>query len=179
MAVRRAGSYSLKRVRPFTRKSKSKNKAYIKTIPFSKVTKFNSGNQKDFESGKHKYTVKLIAESKVQVRDIALESCRTLANKILEAEAPGQFFMAIKVCPHHFLRENKSAGGVAGADRISTGMTQSFGVIIGRAAIVAPGKDIVFVSCMDEKCAQIAKRALTTIKSKVPGRTRVVFEKLG
>lgn len=178
MALRKALSYSKKKTRPFTRKSRDKAKAYIKTIPFSKVTKFNSGNQKDFDSGKHKYSVKLIAEGKVLIRDNALESCRTLVNKILEAEAPGQFFMAIKVYPHHFLRENKSAGGVAGADRISTGMTQSFGVVIGRAAIVAPGKDIVFVSCLDERCAQIARRALVAIKAKVPGSTRIVFEKV-
>jgi large subunit ribosomal protein L10e len=83
----------------------------------------------------------------------------------------------VKIYPHHILRENKTAAG-AGADRLSSGMKHSFGVTIGRAAIVNSGKEIFFISCKDEKTAQIAKKALATIKAKIPCSSRIVFEKL-
>ena len=101
-----------------------------------------------------------------------------LLTKKLDEQATGQYFMSVKVHPHHFLRENKSAAAVAGADRISTGMTQSFGVVIGRAALVRSGNEILFVSCADEKTAHIAKSVLNMVKSKVPCKTRILFEKL-
>ena len=136
------------------------------------------GNQRAFAQNKHNYAVKLVSEQKVLIRDNALESCRMLINKLLDKQALGQYYFAIKVYPHHILRENKTAGG-AGADRISTGMQQSFGVTIGRAAIVNPGKEIFFISCENENVARIAKGILTHVKAKVPCKTRIVFEKIG
>ena len=179
MALRKASSYSKKKTRPYTRKSKARVKAYIKTIPQMKVVKFSMGNQGAFLGNKHNYAVKLVAEQKVLIRDNALESCRMLINKLLDRDALGQYYFAIKVYPHHILRENKTAGGTAGADRISTGMQQSFGVTIGRAAIVQNGKEIFFISCENENIARTAKRILTHVKAKVPCKTRIVFEKIG
>ncbi|MEK6928935.1 MAG: 50S ribosomal protein L16 [Nanoarchaeota archaeon] len=178
MGLRKALSYSKKYARPYTRNSRRKDKSYIKTIPPSKIVKFNTGNQKEYEQGKHTYSVKLIAGEWAQIRDNALEACRMLLTKKLDEQATGQYFMSVKVHPHHFLRENKSAAAVAGADRISTGMTQSFGVVIGRAALVRSGNEILFVSCADEKTAHIAKSVLNMVKSKVPCKTRILFEKL-
>lgn len=177
MALRKASSYSHRIARPYTRNSRSKNKAYIKVVPFSKIVKFSMGDVGAFKSGKHKYIVSMISKQRVQVRDAALESGRMHLHKILEDNAPGLYFAAVKVVPHHFLRENKSAGGMAGADRISTGMTQSFGQVIGRAAIVNPGSPIFIVSCADEKTARIARDALNTIRAKIPAESRIVFEK--
>ncbi len=178
MALRKASAYSKKKTRPYTRKSKARGKAYIKTVPQLKIVKFNMGNQGAFLAKKHHYAVRLVSEQKVLIRDNALESCRMLINKLLDRDAVGQYYFSIKVYPHHILRENKTASG-AGADRLSTGMQQSFGVTIGRAAIVNPGKEIFFVSCESENVARIAKRILTHVKSKVPCRTRIVFEKVG
>ncbi len=177
MALRKASAYSKKNTRPFTRKSRSKNKAYIKVVPFSKIVKFAMGDQAAYRDKKHGYSVRLLSEEGVMIRDNALESGRMLLHKILEDKIPGEYFMAVKVYPHHMLRENKTAAG-AGADRMSTGMTQSFGIVIGRAAIVKPGKEIFFVSAIDEKGARIARDALTTVKAKVPCKTRIVFEKV-
>jgi len=98
--------------------------------------------------------------------------------KIMDEKALGQYYLAIKVYPHHMMRENKSAGGMAGADRISSGMTQSYGIVIGRAAIVRPEQDILFISCADEKIAREARDLMMTVKAKMPCRTRVIFEKL-
>jgi large subunit ribosomal protein L10e len=177
MAIRKASSYSHRIARPFTRKSRSKTKAYIKVTPFSKIVKFTMGDTKSFRNGSHKFIVSMISEERVQIRDNALESGRMHLHKILEDSAPGLYYVAVKLFPHHFLRENKSAGGMAGADRISTGMTQSFGQVIGRAAIVTPGHPVFIVSCADEKTARLARDALNTIKPKIPAKTRIVFEK--
>jgi len=178
MAIRKASSYSHRIARPFTRKSRSKTKAYIKVTPFSKIVKYTGGDEKAFRTGNHKFIVSMISEERVQVRDNALESGRMHLHKIMEDSAPGMYFLRVKVVPHHFLRENKSAGGMAGADRISTGMTQSYGQVIGRAAIVNPGSPIFIVTCTDEKTARIARDALDTIKTKIPAKTRIAFAKL-
>ncbi|MEK6892899.1 MAG: 50S ribosomal protein L16 [Nanoarchaeota archaeon] len=178
MALRKALAYSKKYARPFTRNSKAKDKAYIKTIPYSKIVKFDGGDRMSWISGKNTYNVYLIAEEWAQIRDNALESGRMHLIKELDLNALGQYYLLVKVHPHHFLRENKSAAAVAGADRISTGMTQSYGVVIGRAALVHAGKMIFFISCANEKVAQAAKHALQKIRAKMPCKTRIVFEKL-
>lgn len=178
MGLRKALAYSKKNARPYTRTSRRKDKSYIKSIPHSKIVKFSGGNQKDFQEGKHSYNVYLTAVEKTQIRDNALEACRMLVTKELDENAPGQYFLIVKVHPHHFLRENKSAAAVAGADRISTGMTQSFGVIIGRAAIVNEGQKIIFISCANEKTAHVARNALVSAKAKAPCKTRIFFEKV-
>ncbi len=177
VSLRKASAYSKKKARPFTRKSKSRKKSYIKTIPGMKISKFDMGNQSDYRKGKHNYNIKLVSKEKIQIRDNALEACRTLLNKQLEREIPGQYYFNIKVYPHHLLRENKTAAG-AGADRLSSGMKHSFGIIVGRAAMVKAGGEILFVSVTNERAAHIAKRAMGTVKSKVPCRAKVVFEKV-
>ena len=141
------------------------------------LVKFQMGNVNAFNEGKHNYSVRLIAEERVLIRDNALEACRMFLTKKLDTEAPGQHYFAIKVYPHHILRENKIAAG-AGADRLSSGMRHSFGVAIGRAAIVNPGKEIFFISCDDDKIARIARDALIPVKAKIPGKCRIVFEKI-
>jgi large subunit ribosomal protein L10e len=178
MTLRKALAYSKKKARPFTRNSKAKNRAYIKTIPYSKIVKFDGGDRANYIAGKNTYKVYLIAEEWAQIRDNALESGRMHLIKELDTHALGQYYLLVKVHPHHFLRENKSAAAVAGADRISTGMTQSYGVVIGRAALVNQGKVIFFVSCANEKTAQVAKNAMQKIRAKMPCKTRVVFEKI-
>jgi large subunit ribosomal protein L10e len=178
-ALRKAAAYSKKRLRPYTRKSSRKNKAYVKAIPPLKTVKYNMGDMKSFREGKYPYVVRMLATEKAQMRDNSLESCRMIINKSLDKALPGQYYFVIKVYPHHILRENKSAGGTAGADRLSHGMKHSFGVTIGRAAIIQPGKEIFFVSCATEKAAQIVRNAMTKVKSKVPFRNKIVFEKIG
>jgi large subunit ribosomal protein L10e len=100
-----------------------------------------------------------------------------LAHKLMEEKIPGQYYFEVKVYPHHFIRENKMAAG-AGADRMATGMTQSFGIVIGRMALVSPNQVILFASCPDEKTAAVAKQCMTTVKSKFPCATKVVISKI-
>lgn len=177
-SLRKAAAYSKKTVRPFTRKARIRGKDYIKTIPQLKIVKFHIGNQKDYLEGKHHYMVKLISEQRVQIRDNALEAARMLLTKMMERSAPGKYYIAVKVYPHHMIRENKSAGGQAGADRISSGMTHSYGAVIGRAAIVRPEQEIFFISCVDDKTAREARDSLAMVKSKMPSKTKIIFEKI-
>ena len=177
MGLRKAASYSKKFARPYTRNSRRKGKAYIKTIPHVKVAKFTIGALKDYRAGKHKFKIRLVSERDVQIRDNALEAGRMHILKMIEKKIPGQYFIAVKVHPHHFLRNNKTSG-VAGADRLSTGMSHSFGTIEGRAAMVPKGKDIFFISCMDEKGARIIRDALESVRSKMPCATKVIFEQI-
>lgn len=177
MALRKALAYSKKRARPYTRNSKKKNRAYIKTIPHSKIAKFHLGSQQDFRDGKHLFAVRFIAMERVQIRDNAIEACRMYLAKILEENIPGQYYLSVRIHPHHMLRDNKTAAG-AGADRLSTGMSHSFGIVVGRAAMVEPGKDILFIACSNDKAARVARDALIQVRAKVPCKTKILFEKL-
>ena len=135
------------------------------------------GDTKQYPKGKYDYEVRLISEDKVQIRDNSIEACRMYINKVMDKNSPGQYFFGVKVYPHHILRENKTAAG-AGADRLSSGMRHSFGIAVGRAAILNPGKEIFLIACPDDRIARIARDALGDIKSKVPGRTRILFQKV-
>ena len=102
-SLRKAGAYSKKKARPYTRVSKTRKKAFIKTVPQLKVVKFGTGNKEAHLSDKHGFLVKYICMEKVQIRDNALEAGRLLITKILDKEIPGQFFFEVKVYPHHIL----------------------------------------------------------------------------
>ena len=177
MSLRKASSYSKQKARPYTRKSRDKSKAYIKVIPNNKIVRYNFGEIGAFNRNKFKFGVSMIADQRVLIRDNALESGRMQINKTLEMKLPKQFYFGVKVYPHHILRNNKAAAG-AGADRISTGMTQSFGVVEGRAAIVNAGQTIFFIATETEQGARVAREALTMVKAKIPCRTKVLFGKL-
>ncbi len=177
MALRKASAYSKKRIRPFTRKSKKRSKSYIKTIPQHKIVKFRMGDIKGFETGKLKNVLKLVAGERVLIRDNALEASRQTIHRTLEKEIPGQYYLEIKVFPHHILRENKVYSGASKGERVNTGMALSFGSTMGRAAIVSPEQIIFLVAFFHEKSKGIVGKAFGKIKSKVPCHTRIVFEK--
>ncbi len=177
MALRKASSYSKMPVLPYTRKSRDKSRAYIKVVPNNKIVKYFFGDISGFNNGRFKHVIRMIADERVLIRDNALESGRLQINKILELKLPKQFYFAVKVYPHHILRNNKAAAG-AGADRISTGMTQSFGVAEGRAAIVNSGQEIFFVATDTEQGIRVAREALTMAKAKVPCRTKILAGKI-
>jgi len=178
MGLRRAAAYSKKKARPFTRISSVKGKAYIKTVPPQKIVKFGMGNLKAFDSGKLGILLRLVSDERidVKIRDNALESSRQMLNKELDTTMPEMYFMAIKVYPHHILRENKQLAG-AGADRMQKGMQLSFGSNVGRAAIVRPGKEIFTVAVENEKHARLARDFLNQTKAKLPCKTRIIWER--
>lgn len=150
--------------RPYTRISKYKKKAYIKVTPAKRVVRFDNGNLKR----KFGYTLSLISKKQLQIRDIALEAGRQTSVRALEKHAgKNDFFLRIRVYPHHILRENPLASG-AGADRLSTGMAGAFGKPIGAAARVFRGQIICQVD-VNKQHLDVAKNALKKFSYKLPG----------
>ncbi len=175
VGLRKASAYSKIRVVPYTRISKQKKKAFIKTVPPQNIVKFTMGDEPGFNKGKFPHLLTMVSVEKAQVRHNALEACRQYLNKRLDEEFPGQYLFKVIPFPHHIQRENKMLTG-AGADRMQTGMSLSFGVPIGKAAIVKPKDRIFFIAVANPKAVQIVREALDKIRSKLPCKTRIVYE---
>ena len=172
MGLRIARAYSFKYARPYTRKSKVQKKSYIKTIPNTKTVKLNMGDITGFNSGKYDTTMTVFSKDNVQVRDNAIEAVRQYLHRFLTELVGKDFYFALKVYPHHILREH-ALGGVAGADRLSTGMANSFGKNIGRAAIVKANHPLFVVGVSGTKHEQIARDLINSSKSRLPCSIRV------
>jgi len=174
--LRKASSYSKRPVVPYTRTSKKKQKAYIKMIPPQKIVKFTMGREDLLRDGKLPYVLTMVSDEKAQVRHNALEACRQYINKKLTTELNDQFVFKVIPFPHHIQRENKMLAG-AGADRMQTGMQLSYGKAIGKAAIVKQGTRLFVLALPSEKAVAFARHALYQIKSKLPCKTRILYEK--
>lgn len=168
--LRKAVSY--RRIeRPYTRKSKYKNKMYVRSIPVSKVVRYTMGNP----SRTYEHALHLLSKADLQIRHNAIESARVVCSRVLEQNLPkGGYLFQIRIYPHHILRENPLAAG-AGADRMSTGMQRSFGKCIGVAAQVHKGKEIFTVK-VDKQYLETARRALKAAGHKFACRTQIVME---
>jgi large subunit ribosomal protein L10e len=140
---------------------------YIDAIPGLRIAKFTMGK---LTSG-YDYILRLISESKVQVRQNALEAARVGANKIIEKVGEDNYFLRLVPFPHVILRENKMIA-TAGADRLSEGMRRAFGKPIGLAARIEPG-DTVIELYVKKEYLDKAKEALRIAKSKLPMKTRL------
>src|SRR3989338_8821118 len=103
-------------------------KSFIRVTPAKRIVRYVMGSQ-----GNYDYTIFLCVGKDIQLRDNCLESARQTCNRLLEKTLVKNYFFRVRVYCHHILRENPLASG-AGADRMSTGMQQSFGKPIGVAA---------------------------------------------
>ena len=175
MALRKAASYSKKKVVPYTRISKKKGKSYIKTVPPQKIVKFSMGSESLYREGKLPHELLMISEEPVQIRHNALEACRQYLNKKFDKEFSGQYLFKVIPFPHHIQRENKMLVG-AGADRMQSGMQLAFGKPMGKAAIIKNRGRIFFVAVPNERAAQSARNTLKKIKSKLPCKTRILYQ---
>lgn len=148
--------------RPYTRKSKYRQKAYVRSVPTNKIIKFVMGSERK------EFDLKLSLNSKedIQIRHNSLEAARKTANKHLETKAIGAYFLKVRVYPHHVLRNNPLAAG-AGADRMSTGMAHSFGKAVGIAARIKKGQTVFEVRVNKDKL-DVAKEALNRARRKMP-----------
>ena len=174
-SLRKATAYSKKKVVPFTRVSKRRQKSYIKTVPHQKIVKFTMGKEDLYNKGKLPHQLISVADEKVQLRHNALEACRQYINKKLDQELGGQYLFKVIPFPHHIQRENKMLTG-AGADRMQTGMQLSYGKSTGKAAILKPGSKIFFVAVPNERDVQFARKVLKQIKAKLPCKTKILYE---
>ncbi|RLG80398.1 MAG: 50S ribosomal protein L16 [Thermoprotei archaeon] len=167
MPLRPARCYTHFSSPPYTRKE------YIPGAPPPKITKYEMGDI----HGDYDYRAELIVTEAGQIRHNALEAARIMANKYLSTSLGDQnYFLKIRVIPHHVLRENKMMA-FAGADRLQDGMRQAFGKPVGLAVRVYPGSVVVEVRVKKEHI-EYAKEALRRAASKLPLPTRIKFTPL-
>jgi large subunit ribosomal protein L10e len=148
--------------RPYTRRSKYRKLNYVRASPHNLIVRYDMGDGQK----KYQYKLELVSDQDIQLRHNAIESARKSANKLLETKCGRNYNLVIRMFPHHVLRENPLASG-AGADRMSTGMTMSFGKPIGIAAQIKKGKPIVQLN-IDEKDLETGKEALKRCQYKFP-----------
>ncbi|MCR4284462.1 MAG: 50S ribosomal protein L16 [archaeon] len=167
MALRKASAYSKNYALPYTRKSKTKSKSYIKTIPNSKIVRFKMGDIIGFDGGKYSTIIKIKSKERCQIRDNSIEAVRQYLNRFLQTKMGKDFYLEVKIYPHHVLRENKMITG-AGADRMQTGMARSFGKTVGRAALVVPEQVLFIVGVKLLKHEIEARKLISAIKARLP-----------
>ena len=167
MALRKASAYSKKYARPYTRNSKKRKKSYIKTIPNSKIVKFGMGDLKGFIRKEYPIQIVVTSKERVQLRENSIEAVRQYLNRFIQTNIGKEFYFEVKIYPHHILRENKMLTG-AGADRMQTGMSRSFGKAIGRAALVKPGQTLFIVGIRDNKAEIKVRKLIKSAKARLP-----------
>jgi len=119
---------------------------YITGIPGSKIAQYHMGD-KEKDPEEYPVQISLVVDESVQIRHGSLEASRLSANRHLINElGEGNYRMVLRKFPHQVIRENKQATG-AGADRVSDGMRQSFGKIVGTAARVQAGERLFTAWC--------------------------------
>lgn len=142
---------------PFCRKE------YIKGKPQIKIAKFQGGKR-----GSYQYCVQLLLNEKIQIRHMAIESCRLAANKTLEKTAgESGYYSRLRVYPHNLLRENKMIAA-AGADRLQEGMRRAWGKATSLGARIKPGQCIMELY-VNEEHLNDAKKSLRSACVKLPG----------
>jgi large subunit ribosomal protein L10e len=173
-SLRKASAYSKKKVVPFTRVSKKRQKSYVRTVPQQKIVKFSMGNAALYNKGKLPHQLTVVATEKVQIRHNALEACRQYINKKLEKDNNGQYLFKVVPFPHHIQRENKLLTG-AGADRMQTGMQLAYGKPMGKAAIMKNGSKIFIAYLPNQRAVAFARKVFRQIKAKLPCKTKTIY----
>lgn len=166
MALRKGSAYSKRFARPFTRVSKKRSKTYIKTVPNARIVKYKMGDVTGFDNDKYPIQIHVVSKENCQVRDNSIEAVRQFLNRFLQIKVGKEFYLEVKIHPHHILRENKMLTG-AGADRMQTGMARSFGKSMGRAALVKPGQTMYIVGVKTPKQETEARKLISSIKARL------------
>lgn len=135
-------------------------------VPNSKVVKMKMGDQKGYDSGQFPIRIDIVSKERVQLRDNAIEAVRQYLNRFLQSEIT-EFYLEVCVYPHHVLRENKMLQG-AGADRMQTGMSHSYGKSVGRAALIKPNQTMFIVAVKNPKHEAEARKLISAMKARLP-----------
>jgi large subunit ribosomal protein L10e len=148
---------------------------YITGIPGSKVAQYTMGDR-EVDTDEYPVQLSLVVDEAVQIRHGSLEAARLSANRHLIQElGENNYTMILRKFPHQVLRENKQATG-AGADRVSDGMRQSFGKIVGTAARIGEGERL-FTAWCDVEQADAVKEACRRAYNKITPPCRTVVER--
>jgi large subunit ribosomal protein L10e len=148
---------------------------YITGIPGSKIAQHQMGD-KNTDPEDYPVQISLVVEETVQLRHGSMEASRLSANRHLIKElGEGNYKMVLRKFPHQVIRENKQATG-AGADRVSDGMRQAFGKIVGTAARVQSGERLFTAYCEPEQ-ADAVKEAFRRAYNKITPPCRIKVER--
>jgi large subunit ribosomal protein L10e len=177
-SLRKANSYSKRKVVPYTRISKKRQKSFIKTVPQQRIVKFTMGKEGLYNKGKFPHVLTMICDEphKVQMRHNALEACRQYINKQIDNRLAGQYMFKVIPFPHHVQRENRMLTG-AGADRMQTGMQLSFGKATNKAAILKQNSRLFVIAVPTEKDVIYARSILKKVNPKIPCKTKIIYQK--
>lgn len=156
------------------KRSRSHRREYARGGADSKLRFFQGGlNLKEKKREEYDLVVGLKAEKNVQISHYALEALRITINSTLQKKIGRQnYHLTIRVKPFQVIRENRQLN-FAGADRIQSGMRNSFGKSIGKAARVRAGKIICEVCC-NFKDLPLVKDRLRIANIKMPCKCRTV-----
>mmetsp|Transcript_40051 Transcript_40051/g.70108 ORF Transcript_40051/g.70108 Transcript_40051/m.70108 type:complete len:214 (-) Transcript_40051:52-693(-) len=154
-----------------------KNKPYPKSrfcrgVPDAKIRTYDLGSRRtDVEE--FPAVVHIVSGELEQIASEALEAARIQANKYMTKNtAKEAFHMRIRAHPFHVLRINKMLS-CAGADRLQTGMRQSYGKPNSTCARVRIGQILMSIRTKPGMI-DIAQEALRRAKMKFPGKQLIV-----
>ncbi|MHA1338413.1 MAG: 50S ribosomal protein L16 [Promethearchaeota archaeon] len=158
---------------PYQKKrSRSHRKEYVRGGADPKIRMYDTGNRKK-SAEEWELSIGLKSKNKVQISHFALEAIRASINRRLQKYIGRQnYHIRIRPHPWHVFRENKMMA-FAGADRLQSGMRNSFGRCIGRCARVRANQTIVEVFCSFKHKDQVIK-ALKIASYKLPCKTKLV-----
>ena len=154
-----------------------KNKPYPKSrfcrgVPDAKIRTYDLGSRRtDVEE--FPAVIHMVSGELEQIASEALEAARIQANKYMTKNtAKEAFHMRIRAHPFHVLRINKMLS-CAGADRLQTGMRQSYGKPNSTCARVRIGQILMSIRTR-APLIPIAHEALRRAKMKFPGKQLIV-----
>ncbi|WP_433626716.1 50S ribosomal protein L16 [Halomicrococcus sp. NG-SE-24] len=148
---------------------------YITGIPGSKIAQHKMGNT-DSDEDDYPVQISLVLEEECQLRHGSMEASRLSANRhLLKELGQENYKMILRKFPHHVIRENKQATG-AGADRVSDGMRQSFGKVVGTAARIGAGERLFTAWCEVEDADEV-KEAFRRAYNKISPPCRIKVER--
>ncbi len=158
------------------KRSRSHRKEFVRGGPDSVLRMYDTGNRKkpigdwDLSLG-----IRILRDCQLSHR--TLEAIRTSLNRNLQKYLGREAFL-IRIRPHpwQMIRENKMMA-FAGADRLQSGMRNSFGRVIGRAARVSANQVVTEVYC-NFKNKDVVIKALKTAAYKLGAKNRLTVLKM-
>jgi large subunit ribosomal protein L10e len=160
--------------RPYQHKrSANHRREYARGGSQSKIQRFWGGNKfKDWDEWE--IVVGLKVDEQVQISSNALESIRVAINsQLLKKLGRQNYRMRVRPKPFQKIRENRMLA-FAGADRVQSGMRNSFGRASGVCARVKAGQVVADVG-IDMKNLDFAKKRIRIASMKIPCHCQTVL----
>ena len=168
--------YSTWSRRPFQyKRSSNRRREYARGGAQSKIVRFWGGN-KDIPWEEWDLVVGLKVDKQIQISSNALEAIRITINGVLQKYL-GRLNFRLRIRPKPFqkYRENRMLA-FAGADRVQSGMRNSFGRSTGVCARVRAGQVIAEVGTY-VKNLQLVRDRLRVASMKIPCTCQIVIIK--